>query len=207
MAPSTSPRFRRSRRSSTDADAEVTAAAQRISGIDPNPLAGPVARAVGSLQTKLVNLGSTTDTAARIGRLAPALLGADGPKKYLVVFQNLAEARATGGIFGSYALLQVDNGKLKITDQGASSRDLGTFDPPLPTPPNLPAVLYGNLPQTYATDVNLTPDFPTAARLVRQDVRNPQTRRGRRGSGNRPGSALVSAGWFRARRDRQRIAS
>ena len=150
------------------ADEQVVAATEAMSTIDARQLAHPVASAVTSLQTKLRKLGETTGTAARIGRLAPPLLGAAGPTTYLVVFQNLAEPRATGGIFGSYAVLQVDNGKLQITDQGASSRDLGTFDPPVATPPNLPEALYGTLPQTYATDVNLTPDFPTAASLFVQ---------------------------------------
>ncbi len=40
------------------------------------------------------------------------LLGYYGPRKYLLLFQNNYEMRATGGFIGSYGLLQVNNGKI-----------------------------------------------------------------------------------------------
>lgn len=148
------------------ADSQVRNAIQSVAAIDRSELVNSVAHAVNTLQSKLVTLSATTGSAARIGRLVPPMLGAQGPRNYLVVFQNLAEPRATGGIFGSYALLGVANGRLQIIDQGSGSRDLGTFDPPLTLPSDLPAALYGKLPGQYATDVNLTPDFPTSAALI-----------------------------------------
>ncbi|SDO31622.1 Protein of unknown function [Nakamurella panacisegetis] len=148
------------------ADAAVVSAEQSTSSIDRRGLIGPIDRAVTTLQAKLAKLEQTTSAAARIGRLAPAMLGADGPRKYLVVFQNLAEPRASGGLFGSYALVTITDGKLAITDQGSGSRDLGKFDPPLALPAGLSTALYGQLPGTYATDTNLTPDFPTSAALL-----------------------------------------
>lgn len=148
------------------ADAQVTSAAARMAAVDREPLAGSVAAAVESLQAKLTTLQGTTGTAAMIGRLAPPLLGVGGTRHYLVVFQNLAEPRSTGGIFGSYALLNVTKGKIQLVGQGSGSRDLGTFDPPLPVPPALPKALYGDLPGRHATDVNLAPDFPVAAQLI-----------------------------------------
>ncbi|QNK80983.1 DUF4012 domain-containing protein [Nakamurella sp. PAMC28650] len=156
------------------ADAAVASSQQRMAAIDRGPLVGPVSRGVDDLQTKLAGLGRTTAAAVRISRLAPTMLGHNGARTYLVVFQNLAEPRATGGLFGSYALLKVDDGKLSIGPQGSGSRDLGTFAPPLTMPASLPSALYGNLPATYATDANLTPDFPTAAALLAQmyQIRN-----------------------------------
>lgn len=154
----------------TSADQEVKAAQGSIAGIDQRALAGPFARAVQHLQTKLDTLAVTTGKAARIGRLAPPMLGADAPRKYLVVFENLAEPRATGGLFGSFAVLTVDKGKLSLDDQGSVSRDIGKidgrFEPALPVPASLPAALYGKLPGAYSTDTNLTPDFPTAVTLL-----------------------------------------
>ncbi|WP_188939790.1 DUF4012 domain-containing protein [Nakamurella endophytica] len=147
------------------ADREVSTALTRMTGIDRSGLVGPVAQAVGQLQDKLTDLQGTTGPAARIARLAPAMLGADGARSYLVVFQNLAEPRATGGIFGSYARLVVDHGAISVAEQGASSRTLPEFDPPLSLPPIVSRTLYGDLPGRYPTDVNLMPDFPTAAQL------------------------------------------
>jgi cytoskeletal protein RodZ len=148
------------------ADAQVTAAITQMADIDRSQIVRSVADAANTLQSKLTSLHSTTHSAALIGRLAPPMLGAQGVRNYLVVFQNLAEPRATGGIFGSYALLNVNNGKLQIVDQGSGSRDIGTFQPPLALPAGMSPVLYGQLPGQYPTDVNLTPDFPTAAALI-----------------------------------------
>ena len=154
----------------TSADQEVKAAQRSIAGIDQGALVAPLARAVAHLQQKLGALAQTTDEAALIGRLAPPMLGADVPRRYLVVFENLAEPRATGGLFGSFALLTIDAGRLSLTGQGSVARDIGKLDgafrPALPVPAGLPAALYGDLPGAYSTDTNLTPDFPTAAGLL-----------------------------------------
>ena len=154
----------------TTADQEVRAAQQTIGKIDRHALAGPFDRAVARLAGKLDVLAQSTGDAARIGRLAPPMLGAGGPRKILVVFENLAEARATGGLFGSFALMTIDHGRLTISGQGSVARDIGEangkFVPALPVPAGLPVALYGQLPGAYTTDTNLTPDFPTAAELL-----------------------------------------
>lgn len=41
------------------------------------------------------------------------ILGFDRPKKYLLVFQNPAEARAMGGFIGSVGILEISAGKIK----------------------------------------------------------------------------------------------
>src|SRR3989344_1854330 len=40
------------------------------------------------------------------------ILGASGPRRYLFVFQNSSELRATGGFPGNIALLKIDSGKI-----------------------------------------------------------------------------------------------
>jgi len=42
-----------------------------------------------------------------------SILGSPRPKKYLLVFQNNAEARATGGFIGSYGILDLNQGRIK----------------------------------------------------------------------------------------------
>lgn len=44
----------------------------------------------------------------------PELLGVKGPKKYLVIFQNDAELRATGGFMTAYAIFKIDKGKMQV---------------------------------------------------------------------------------------------
>ncbi len=41
------------------------------------------------------------------------LLGGNGPRKYLFLFQNNSEMRPTGGFIGSYGLLDISNGHVK----------------------------------------------------------------------------------------------
>ena len=43
---------------------------------------------------------------------APSMLGANGPRNYMVLAQNNSELRATGGYFGSAGILTVDQGNI-----------------------------------------------------------------------------------------------
>jgi hypothetical protein len=93
------------------------------------------------------------------------MLGSDGPRRYLVLFQNLAEARSTGGMFGSYAVMTVDDGKITVGGQGATQRTIDRFDAPVaPISPD-ELQMYGENIATISMDVNFTPDFPRAAEL------------------------------------------
>ena len=58
-------------------------------------------------------------------RLAPQMLGADEPRRYLVLFTTPAEARGLGGFIGNYAELTVDDGLITV------NRDFAPLDSPL----------------------------------------------------------------------------
>ncbi|MBI2008535.1 DUF4012 domain-containing protein [Candidatus Amesbacteria bacterium] len=89
---------------------------------------------------------------------APYMLGIDSVRKYLILFQNDAELRPTGGFITAYAIIQVDKGKISLVQ----SNDIYTLDekftPKIPAPDPikkyLPKVPYWNL-----RDQNLSPDF------------------------------------------------
>ncbi|WP_051266599.1 DUF4012 domain-containing protein [Nakamurella lactea] len=144
-------------------DGAVKQAQALVAGVDRSHLVGPVDDAVALFQQELPRVERMTDAGARLGRLVGPMLGADGPRTYLLVFQNLAEPRATGGIFGSYAAIRIDDGKMSITAQGAASRDIPVFDPPIEKVDAATTSLYTDLVARYPTDVNFTPDFPSAA--------------------------------------------
>ncbi len=59
-------------------------------------------------------------------RLAPRLLGADDPRRYLIMFTSPAELRGITGFFGNYADVTIDNGRIDVTEFGRRS-DLGDF--------------------------------------------------------------------------------
>ena len=154
-----------------NADNAVNDARLRMAAIDRSAVVQPVGDAVANLWKKLDSAADVTGPAARIARLLPPMLGADGPRTYLVVFQNPAELRATGGIFGSFAVVTADKGKISIQEQGASSRILGYFDPPVAKLTKNEINLYSQLMAQYPQDVNFTPDYPTAAPLFAEMYR------------------------------------
>jgi len=90
--------------------------------------------------------------------LLPQVMGVDSERKYLVLFQNDAELRATGGFMTAYGILRLDKGRV-----GAEkSDDIYTLDAkfrqrlqtPDPIKKYLPLVFYWHL-----RDMNLSPDF------------------------------------------------
>jgi hypothetical protein len=89
--------------------------------------------------------------------VAPYILGNDEQRTYLVLFQNDAELRPTGGFLTAYALMTVDQGQIKP----GVSRDIYELDAryhpdkaPEPILKYLPKVSQWNL-----RDMNLSPDF------------------------------------------------
>lgn len=97
------------------------------------------------------------------GQLA-IFLGAQASKRYLLVFQNNAELRASGGFIGSYAVLDFDQGKLtdlQVPTDGSYATDklmTRKIVPPLPW-----GVEYG---WWHMRDANWWPDWPLSAKKV-----------------------------------------
>lgn len=152
------------------ADTAVRQARERVDGIRSAGLQAPVRDAVEQLRAELDRLADLTSTARHGAVLLPPLLGAGGPRTYLVAFQNLAEPRSTGGIFGAYAVIRAEGGKVQILKQGAAA-ELGGFDKPVSVLDKDMRGLYTDLLGIYPADVNLTPHFPTAAALFREMYR------------------------------------
>jgi hypothetical protein len=152
------------------ADTAVRQASARIGAIRTAGLRPTVHTAVDQLRGELDRLAVLTATARHGAVLLPPLLGASGPRTYLVAFQNLAEPRSTGGIFGAYAVIRAERGRVQIVKQGAAA-ELGIFERPVTRlDPDMQA-LYTDLIGVYPADVNLTPHFPTAAALFREMYR------------------------------------
>jgi hypothetical protein len=97
----------------------------------------------------------------------PTFAGADGPRRYLVVAQNPAELRGTGGIWGAYAILTLDDGRPTLSST-APTRDLADV--------GLDEIegISDDYRRNYDTfggaaswqNMNMTPDFPSAARAA-----------------------------------------
>jgi hypothetical protein len=153
------------------ADTVVQEVRRRFEAVPVVGLRAPVAEAVQRFRSELDQLAGLTGSAHRAAALLPPLLGAGGPRTYLLVSQNLAELRATGGIWGAFAVIRADGGKVQIVKQGSFGSELPSFEHPvLPLSKEMRS-LYTDLPALFPADVNLTPHFPTAAALYREMYR------------------------------------
>lgn len=98
-------------------------------------------------------------------KIAPGLqdfLGIDSDRRYLVVFQNNSELRATGGFIGSYALIDLKNGKINNIEipSGGSYDTEGGMQVLVEAPRPLQLVK----PVWYFWDANWWPDWKMSAK-------------------------------------------
>lgn len=107
---------------------------------------------------------------AIVQKYLPSLLnvaGADGPRTYLVLFQNNAEIRATGGNPAASSVLVVDNGRMQLKEQSDSMAfyAAGLAGESFVDLPQETLALYPDTFTRFSQDYTFTPDFPTTARL------------------------------------------
>ncbi|GGV23408.1 DUF4012 domain-containing protein [Paenarthrobacter nicotinovorans] len=142
----------------------VRESVQRLNHIPTDSLMAEVSAPLIDAREKLTDLQGELDSAADAAKLAPNMLGANSPRRYLLLMQNNAEIRATGGIPGAVAVLDVDKGSLKLESQ-TSAAALGSFVPPIAVDAEQQAIYSGRIGK-FMQDVNLTPDFATSARTA-----------------------------------------
>jgi len=109
---------------------------------------------------------ATSIVAQRILPMLPALpsiVGSEGPRTYLVAFQNPAEARGVAGIIGSYALVRLEAGKLSVLHVGSNLELESRSELPIKVSAEY-RDLYGNDPAIWQNS-NLSPHFPYAAKI------------------------------------------
>lgn len=143
----------------------------KFAEIDISGAHGFVQSPLATVREKLDQAADLVDRGTRALQLAPGMLGSVSPRKYLLIFQNNAEVRSTGGIPGAYAELTVDDGILKITRQGEGS-GTGVFNPPVGKITTEERALWGSLPGIFWVDTNFTPHFPRTAELIRAMYKN-----------------------------------
>lgn len=88
----------------------------------------------------------------------PKIMGVEGERKFMVLFQNDAELRATGGFMTAFAVLRVEKGKVFQE----KSEDIYTIDDKFNSRLPAPDIIRKYLPLVYRfnlRDMNLSPDF------------------------------------------------
>jgi len=138
---------------------------QQVRAIQTGDTLQIVRDAADGLTTAVTRAATNVGAIDRAVQLVPNMLGAVGPRNYVLLFQNPAELRSTGGIAGAVALLHAESGKIELTKQ-ASSADFPHYAAPVLELPTETRGLYGDITAQYIQDVNLTPNFPLSGRLA-----------------------------------------
>jgi len=116
------------------------------------------------LQAQISDISTLIQNTALAARLAPSMMGADGPRTYFMGFQTNAEARGTGGLLGGFGILRFDNGTATVDTLGPNTELTGT-SAPIDLGPEF-AQEYGfTNPFTDFRNSNQSSHFPYAAQI------------------------------------------
>ncbi len=112
---------------------------------------------------------SATAIASAAAAELPSMLGADGPKRYLLLLGSPAEARDLGGHIGNWAELTITDGQMDVVEVGQPYELFGPMSQLRPTVSDdldLPASLLEVDPTRFPQNWGSSPDLSTVARLA-----------------------------------------
>ncbi len=151
------------------AEGALTRAETALADASSPFVVGPLASRMGELHQRVARASSDATT-ARLGvETVPKLLGADGPRRYLLLLGNPAEARDLGGHLGNWAEITATGGRIDVVRVGAPYELFGPNDrnrPLLPDPTSYPRSLIEMNPTRFPQNWGTTPDMATVARLA-----------------------------------------
>lgn len=115
------------------------------------------------LRNQVAELSGLLNNTATAAKIAPAMLGADGPRSYFIGFQTNAEARGTGGLLGAYGVVRASGGGVQVGD--LSSRDFAGTYTPIDLGPEFAQAYNHSSPTARAVNSNVSSHFPYAAQI------------------------------------------
>lgn len=146
-----------------DIEQQIILARNEIDQVDPNhypPLFG--AKNIHDQLTQLKTITDASVTAIQqakpLIKILPNLLGEPNSQKYLILFQNPGELRATGGFLTDYAIFRLEHGVINVE----KSADIYELDATVPNKPVAPRPILQylpNVPVWNLRDTNISPDF------------------------------------------------
>jgi len=137
---------------------------QDIQDIDLKSLPFEYQEKFSSLQKNIPNLIDNLEDLDSLLDLVSDILGGQRPQRYLLLFQNSNELRASGGFIGSLALLDIKGGQIeniKVPEGGPYDLKAGFFENVISPKP-----LWLINPNLNFWDANWFADFPTSAQLI-----------------------------------------
>lgn len=148
-----------------DATAVLTDANARASTIDTDGTVDQVRTSVERLSGLIDEVTQAVTALNTAAELLPPMLGADGERRYLLLFLNNAELRAAGGIPGAVSTVIASDGAIDLAEQSTAGQ-LGYFDPPPVAATEEEASIFAIPVDRYLQNVTATPDFQRSAQMA-----------------------------------------
>ena len=146
------------------ASASVAQTTRTISGLPRHTWLSSIDASYADVLGQVSTLNNALTSAKLAARILPIMLGADGPKRYFLAFQNEAEARGTGGLSGAFAILEANHGKLRFTHM-ESDNALSGIAATVDFGPDYRRLYEGMGTTTLLGNGNESPHFPYAAQI------------------------------------------
>ncbi|MDN4174530.1 DUF4012 domain-containing protein [Nocardioides sp. SOB77] len=134
---------------------------------DSEGYVGPLRDSFDEYAERLAGAADGLATGRQALDVLPTMVGADGPRTYLLVFENNAEIRATGGLPGSWGLVHARDGRLTMDRQGSGGEVEKAAPGTVLRVSRAERRIFGEQLSHYFRSANATPDFPRVAELVR----------------------------------------
>jgi len=121
------------------------------------------------VQEELAIAATDIDLANHATSVLPGILGANGLRRYLILFVQPAESREFGGFVGAYGIMEADNGRLNLTESG-NVFGLGFGQAQFEDFASYPEAYAQIGPQLNPQNLTATADLETIARAAREFI-------------------------------------
>lgn len=143
-------------------------------------LVGPLSTRLDSARVRADQVAVQAVGSHAAARHGPALLGRDGPRRYLVAFTNPAESRGQSGVMGNWSELTITRGRIEHTASGRTNDLSQAIDASPPIRLDMPADYLarhagygadrgdGGVDRKYWVNAFVSPDAPSVGRVLAQ---------------------------------------
>lgn len=152
-------------------DNDLMRAQKHLEKIDPSRYPKAIGKFVirekiANIHSQLLGLVSLATDAKPLFKKLPYLLGKDEERRYLVLFVNDKELRASGGFITAYAIFSIDKGQIRVQE----SSDIYDLDSTISHPAAPPEIVryHKEVNRFYIRDSNLSPDFQKSVEYFEQ---------------------------------------
>jgi nucleoside-diphosphate-sugar epimerase len=161
--------FKESAQHFTDAKTSLEFAKAGLLRVDRGSLPESIRADFDTYSSALTTINENSDFMTQLALEFPKIIGLAGDKRYLILFQNSNELRPTGGFLGSYAVVELKNGRIsKIDIDDIYNPDgqlkLSKANADVTAPEALKQAL--NEEVLYIRNANWNPSFPASSQVI-----------------------------------------